>query len=72
MSPAIQSFTGVKQGELLSPCLFLLFITNVANSMEFSYMTLFIMLYTDDIILMSKSSKVVQNLLTSLNMSCNT
>ena len=68
---------GVKQDDNLSPTLFNLFINNLASQMKELHCDIkidieqvSILLYTDDIVLLSVSEKGLQSMLTYLNKWC--
>ena len=67
---------GVKQGCILSPLLFNLFLDDIVKSLETENIgihlseTLFILLYADDIILLAESEEDLQTLLYKLESYC--
>lgn len=79
ISPKFVSTTGVKQGDNLSPTLFNIYINDIVSFIE-NYQgdpiivgdnKINILLYADDIILISKSPNGLQNCLNALSLYCN-
>ena len=79
LSPSFPSKVGVKQGCNLSPTLFNIFINDLislcddtkdADSPLLGTVKISCLLYADDLVLISKSKKGLQNLLNSLNGYC--
>ena len=73
----ILMYYGVKQGDNLSPTLFNLFINNLSSqikelhcSIKVGIEQVSILLYADDIVLLSDSEKGLQSMLTYLNKWC--
>ena len=66
---------GLMQGEVLSPILFSFYVNDFENEfinngncgLEFQDITLFLLMYADDMILMSESIQGLQNMLNTLS-----
>ena len=78
ISDYFDSYMGVKQGEPLSPLLFIFFIDDMANSLKDdtqNYITLnelqiFLLVFADDTVLFSETPEGLQLLLDKLNTYC--
>ena len=76
-SQLLECTLGVKQGEVLSPILFYLYINDLpdifgseCDPVEVNKHTLNTLMYADDIILLSKSKQGLKNCLNKLNIYC--
>ena len=71
-------YTGVRQGECLSPFLFSMFFNDLeeelilknVEGLEFYYFKLFLLMYADDIVLFSEKVDGLQNGLNCMNQYC--
>ncbi|XP_073251799.1 uncharacterized protein [Porites lutea] len=78
VTPAFRCHTGVKQGCMLSPTLFNLYLSDLSeelkaknlNDVELNELTLSCMLYADDLVIFSKSKNGLQDYLDSLSEYC--
>jgi hypothetical protein len=62
MSDFVDSYVGVKQGEPLSPIIFLMFINDISDSLKVDHvviekLTIFYILFADDTVLIARSMK---------------
>lgn len=80
LSDAFDNFLGVKQGESLSPLLFLFFINDIIQDISvesdndivsLSGFLIYLILFADDTLLFGKSPNVLQHLLDKLLLYCN-
>ena len=78
-SRSFDVFNGVKQGDPLSPILFIFFINDLVNNIKpnseldlffIDNLPLFALLYANDAVIFSKSSNGLQNMLDKLNIYC--
>ena len=80
LTASFDSYTGVKQGEPLSPLLFLFFINDMHQALindeietfTVEEMRLFLLLFADDTVLFSYTKEGLQTLLDRLNLYCKT
>ena len=79
LSNAFDNFLGVKQGELLSPLLFLFFINDIIQDIhaddsdgifKLNNYLIYLILFADDTVLFSKSPETLQILLDKLSVYC--
>ena len=78
LTPAFRCHTGVKQGCMLSPTLFNLYLSYLSeelkaknlNDVELNELPLSCMLYADDLVIFSKSKNGLQDYLDSLSEYC--
>ena len=78
LTPAFRCHTGVKQGCMLSPTLFNLYLSDLSeelkaknlNDVELNELPLSCMLYADDLVIFSKSKNGLQDYLDSLSEYC--
>jgi hypothetical protein len=77
VSDFFDSFVGVKQGEPLSPILFLMFINDISNNLQladcdatFEQLTIFSLLFADDTVIIGRSPNELQLLLNKLSDYC--
>ena len=77
LSDFFNSNAGVKQGEPLSPFLFLMYINDVFEHLktgievDFDQLSIFMLMFADDMILISKTDAGLQLLLNQLHSNCN-
>ena len=79
LTPFFHSYVGVRQGDVLSPTLFNFFINDVIASFDtacdipkLGNLNINCLLYADDLVLISKSEKGLQQAVTSLEKYCET
>ncbi|MCU7801013.1 MAG: reverse transcriptase family protein [gamma proteobacterium symbiont of Lucinoma myriamae] len=80
LSECFESHVGVKQGEPLSPLLFILFLNDLSDFLQGSsnnedlltidHIQIFLLLFADDTLLLSESKQGLQNLLDKLHLYC--
>jgi exonuclease III len=75
MSDFFDSYVGVKQGEPLSPILFLMFINDISDSLQvdqgvIEQLAIFSILFADDTVLIARSHEELQVLLSKLHGYC--
>ena len=78
MYSVVESCNGLKQGDLSSPLLFMLFINdimqNINSNLEHIFiidiMRLFLLLYADDAVVFAKSPEVLQSILNDIESYC--
>ena len=77
----MQSDVGLKQGDPLSPILFMFFINDIVDcvnnaemldTVDIEELTLFILLYADDAVIFAKSAESLQSMLNDIQEYCNT
>ena len=79
LTPFFNSYVGVRQGDVLSPTLFNLFINDViacldeaCDTPKLGSLNISCLLYADDLVLISQSEKGLQQAVTSLEKYCET
>lgn len=74
LSESFETFTGVKQGCLLSPLLFSLYLNdlheNLGGGLMIDGVNVRVLLYADDIVLLSDDIKVMQDMVKNLEIYC--
>jgi len=77
VSESFENNIGVRQGDSLSPTLFILFINDLAEEIkrsgigvDFHGVTISLLLYADDVVLLAEAESDLQNLISVLNSWC--